>query len=165
MSDEWIFPESDGLTSDPACSSPSLLLDGDSYTASHLWLETSKDTEPDQAAETQMATKDIFTFSSRPRSAPHGKSHDMSPKECPFTVDPKEDSRVTKGDTELEGDFYGSDSSEEVHNLMSKIGLKHGVPLVPVSIKRVGMKEGNQLLFIKTQQIAMSVNSSIRLLW
>lgn len=124
MSDEWIFPESGGLTSDPAWRSPSLLLDGDSYTASHLWLETSKDSEPDQAEETQMAPKDIFTFSSRPRSAPHGKSHDMSPKGCPFILDPQEDSQVTKGDPELEGNFYGSDSSEEVHNLMSKIGLK-----------------------------------------
>ncbi|XP_034354053.1 protein CFAP20DC isoform X2 [Arvicanthis niloticus] len=114
--DEWIFPESDGLTSDPACSSPSLLLDGDSYTASHLWLETSKDSEPDQAEETQMAPKNIFTFSSRPRSAPHGKSHDMSPKGYPLIVDPKEDSRVTKEDTELEGDFYDSDSSEEEYN-------------------------------------------------
>ncbi|XP_031200333.1 uncharacterized protein C3orf67 homolog isoform X1 [Mastomys coucha] len=114
--DEWIFPESGGLTSDPAWRSPSLLLDGDSYTASHLWLETSKDSEPDQAEETQMAPKDIFTFSSRPRSAPHGKSHDMSPKGCPFILDPQEDSQVTKGDPELEGNFYGSDSSEEEYN-------------------------------------------------
>ncbi|XP_052046210.1 protein CFAP20DC isoform X2 [Apodemus sylvaticus] len=114
--DEWRFPESGALTSDPAWGSPSLLLDGDSHTASHLWLGTSKDSDPDQAEETQMAPKDIFTFSSRPRSAPHGKSHDMSPKGCPFILDPQEDIRVTKGDPELEGDFYGSDSSEEEYN-------------------------------------------------
>ena len=125
MSDEWIFPEGCGLTSDPAWGSPPSLLDGDSPTASHLWLGTSKDSDPDQAEETQMAPKDIFTFSSRPRSAPHGKSHDMSPKGCPFILDPQEDIRVTKGDPELEGDFDGSDSSEEVHYLMSSIGLKH----------------------------------------
>lgn len=63
-----------------------------------------------------MAPKDIFTFSSRPRSAPHGKSHDLSPKGCPCILDPKEDSQLTKGDTELEDDFYGSDSSEEEYN-------------------------------------------------
>ncbi|GAB1298609.1 Protein CFAP20DC [Apodemus speciosus] len=114
--DEWIFPESCGLTSDPAWGSPPLLLDGDSHTASHLWLGTSKDSDPDQAEETQMAPKDIFTFSSRPRSAPHGKSHDMSPKGCPFILDPQEDIRGTRGDPELEGDFDGSDSSEEEYN-------------------------------------------------
>nr|AAH86559.1 LOC361016 protein [Rattus norvegicus] len=114
--DEWIFPESSGPPSGAAGSSSSLLLDGDSRTASHLWLETSKDSDPDQAEGTQMAPKDIFTFSSRPRSAPHGKSHDLSPTGCPCILDPKEDSRVTKGDTELEDDFYGSDSSEEEYN-------------------------------------------------
>ncbi|XP_059130224.1 protein CFAP20DC isoform X3 [Peromyscus eremicus] len=114
--DEWIFPESAAVTSDPACDSLSLLLDGDSCIASHLRLETSKDHEPDQAEETQMAPKDIFTFSSRPRSAPHGKSHDMSPKGYPFILDPREDNSVTRRDTHLEDDFYGTDSSEEEYN-------------------------------------------------
>ncbi|XP_038205670.1 protein CFAP20DC isoform X3 [Arvicola amphibius] len=114
--DEWIFPESASLTSDPACSSQSSLLDGDSYTASHLWLETSKDSEPDQAEETQMAPKDIFTFSSRPRSAPHGKSHAMSPEGYPFVLDPKEDSSMSRRDTKLEDNFDGTDSSEEEYN-------------------------------------------------
>ncbi|XP_075844692.1 protein CFAP20DC isoform X5 [Microtus pennsylvanicus] len=114
--DEWIFPESTSLTSDPACSSQSSLLDGDSCIASHLWLETSKDSEPDQAEETRMAPKDIFTFSSRPRSAPHGKSHAMSPEGYPFVPDPKEDSSVSRRDTKLEDDFDGTDSSEEEYN-------------------------------------------------
>lgn len=135
MSDEWIFPESAALTSDPACGSPSSLLGGDSCIVSHLRLETSKDHELDQAEETQMAPKDIFTFSSRPRSAPHGKSHDMSPKGYPFILDPREDNSVTRRDTHLEDDFYGTDSSEEVRSLISKIGLKHSVPFVPISIK------------------------------
>ncbi|XP_028709680.1 protein CFAP20DC isoform X3 [Peromyscus leucopus] len=114
--DEWIFPESAALTSDPACGSLSSLLGGDSCIASHLRLETSKDHEPDQAEETRMAPKDIFTFSSRPRSAPHGKSHDMSPKGYPFILDPREDNSVTRRDTHLEDDFYGTDSSEEEYN-------------------------------------------------
>nr|XP_048277364.1 protein CFAP20DC isoform X5 [Myodes glareolus] len=114
--DEWVFPESASLTSDPACGSQSSLLDGDSCIASHLWLETSKDSEPDQAEETRMVPKDIFTFSSRPRSAPHGKSHAMSPEGYPFVLDPAEDSSVSRRDTKLEDDFDGTDSSEEEYN-------------------------------------------------
>ncbi|XP_029423240.1 uncharacterized protein C3orf67 homolog isoform X11 [Nannospalax galili] len=113
-SDEWIFPENGDETVDPASGSESLLPDGDSCSASHLWLETSKDSEPGQAEEPQMAPKDIFTFSSRPRSAPHGKSE--SPERRSFVLDPQEDHRVTRGDTQLESDFYGSDSSEEEYN-------------------------------------------------
>ncbi|CAH7350220.1 4930452B06Rik [Phodopus roborovskii] len=114
--DEWIFPESAALTSGPACGSQSVLLDGDSCISSHLWLETSEDSEPDQAEETQKAPKDIFTFSSRPRSAPHGKSHDMSPKGYPFILNPEEDNGMTRSDTQLEDDFYGTDSSQEIMN-------------------------------------------------
>ncbi|XP_040603494.1 protein CFAP20DC isoform X1 [Mesocricetus auratus] len=114
--DEWIFPENAALTCDPACGSQSVLLDGDSCIASHLWLETSKDSESDQAEETQMTPKDVFTFSSRPRSAPHGKSDDMSPKGCPLILNPKEDNSLTRRDAQLEDDFYGTDSSEEEYN-------------------------------------------------
>ncbi|CAO2637679.1 Protein CFAP20DC [Lemmus lemmus] len=147
--DEWIFPESAFLTSDPACSSQSSLLDGDSCIASHLWLEASKDSEPDQAEESQMAPKDIFTFSSRPRSAPHGKSHAMSPEGYPFVLDPEEDSSVSRRDTKLEDDFDGTDSSEEVHSLMSKMGLKHRVLFVPIALKRVGVKEWESIAIYK----------------
>lgn len=149
MSDEWVFPESASLTSDPACSSQSSLVDGESCTASHLWLETSKDSEPDQAEETQVAPKDIFTFSSRPRSAPHGKSHAMSPDGYPFVLDPKEDSSVSRRDTKLEDDFDGTDSSEEVHSLRSKMGLRHSVLFVPVALKRVGVKEWESIAIYK----------------
>lgn len=116
QADEWVFPETANPTSEPACVSQSSLMDGDSCVASHLWLETSKDSEPEQAEETQMSPKDIFTFSSRPRSVPHGKSHDMFAKVCPFILDRKEDNRLTRRDTRLEDDFYGSDSSEEGYN-------------------------------------------------
>lgn len=115
MSDEWIFPHS-------VASRQSLLLDEDSCHTSHLWLEASKENEHDQQSEeTQIVPKDIFTFSSRPRSAPHGKTQTMSPEGCPFTSALKEDTSVTQ----LEDDFYGGDSSEEVHCLMSEIILKH----------------------------------------
>ncbi|XP_042785784.1 protein CFAP20DC isoform X13 [Panthera leo] len=113
QADEWIFPENDHI-SHLASSRQSLLLDEDSRHASHLWLEASKESERDQLAEeTQAVPKNIFTFSSRPRSAPHGKTQTLSPEGCPFILDLKEDTSVTRRDTESEDDFYGGDSSEE----------------------------------------------------
>uniref|UniRef100_A0A8C4FHT8 Uncharacterized protein n=1 Tax=Catagonus wagneri TaxID=51154 RepID=A0A8C4FHT8_9CETA len=93
----------------------SLLLDEDSCHTSHLWLKASKESEHDQKTEeTQIFPKDIFTFSSRPRSAPHGRTQNMSPEGCAFILDLKEDTSVAMGgDTQLEDDFYGGDSSEE----------------------------------------------------
>ncbi|XP_045386629.1 protein CFAP20DC isoform X1 [Lemur catta] len=112
--DEWIFPENDGHVPHLVPRRQSLLLDDDSGHTSHLWLEASKESEQDQQAEeTQIIPKDIFTFSSRPRSAPHGKTQNMSPEELPFTLDIKENNSVTRSDTQLEDDFYGDDSSEE----------------------------------------------------
>ncbi|XP_054451060.1 protein CFAP20DC isoform X3 [Pteronotus mesoamericanus] len=111
--DEWIFPENDDHVSHLASSRQSLLLDDDSCRTSHLWLEASTESEHDQqAAETPIVPKDIFTFSSRPRSAPHGKTQNMSPEGCPFILDLKEDTSVTQ----LEDDFYGGDSSEEEYD-------------------------------------------------
>ncbi|XP_045386630.1 protein CFAP20DC isoform X2 [Lemur catta] len=114
QADEWIFPENDGHVPHLVPRRQSLLLDDDSGHTSHLWLEASKESEQDQQAEeTQIIPKDIFTFSSRPRSAPHGKTQNMSPEELPFTLDIKENNSVTRSDTQLEDDFYGDDSSEE----------------------------------------------------
>ncbi|XP_040484551.1 protein CFAP20DC isoform X9 [Ursus maritimus] len=114
QADEWIFPENDDRISHLASSRQSLLLDDDFCHASHLWLEASKESEHGQLAEeSQVVPKDIFTFSSRPRSAPHGKTQNMSPEGYPFILDLKEDTSVTRRDTESEDDFYGGDSSEE----------------------------------------------------
>ncbi|XP_069329857.1 protein CFAP20DC isoform X2 [Eulemur rufifrons] len=114
QADERIFPENDGPVPHLVSRRQSLLLDDDSGNTSHLWLEASKESEQDQQAEeTQIIPKDIFTFSSRPRSAPHGKTQNMSPEEVPFPLDRKENNSVTRSDTQLEDDFYGGDSSEE----------------------------------------------------
>ncbi|XP_070433090.1 protein CFAP20DC isoform X7 [Equus przewalskii] len=116
-SDEWIFPENDDHIAHLAYSRQCLLLDDDSCQTSHLWREASKESEHDQQAEEiQIVPKDIFTFSSRPRSAPHGKTQNMSPEGCSFILDLKEDASVTRSDTQLEEDFYGGDSSEEGHH-------------------------------------------------
>ncbi|XP_041617961.1 protein CFAP20DC isoform X9 [Vulpes lagopus] len=113
-SDEWIFPENHDRISHLASRRQSLLPDDDSCHTSHLWLEANRESEHGQLAkETQVVRKDIFTFSSRPRSAPHGKTQNMSPEGCPFILDLKEDISMTRRDTESEEDFYGGDSSEE----------------------------------------------------
>ncbi|XP_037655208.1 protein CFAP20DC isoform X2 [Choloepus didactylus] len=114
QADEWIFPENYDHIPHLASSRQSLLLDDDSCNTSHLWPEASKESEQNQQAEeTQIVPKDIFTFSSRPRSAPHGKTQNMSPEECPFILDLKEDNSGTRRGTQLEDDLYGGDSSEE----------------------------------------------------
>ncbi|XP_035558502.1 protein CFAP20DC isoform X11 [Canis lupus dingo] len=114
QTDEWIFPENHDRISHLASRRQSLLPDDDSCHTSHLWLEANRESEHGQLAEeTQVVLKDIFTFSSRPRSAPHGKTQNMSPEGCPFILDLKEDISMTRRDTESEDDFYGSDSSEE----------------------------------------------------
>ncbi|TEA39365.1 hypothetical protein DBR06_SOUSAS2110129, partial [Sousa chinensis] len=117
QADEWIFPENDDHIPHLASSTQSLLLDENSCNTSHLWLEASKKNERDQQTEeTQIVPKDIFTFSSRPRSAPHGKTQNMSPEGCPFILDLKEDTSVIRRDTQLEDDFYGGDSTEEEYD-------------------------------------------------
>uniref|UniRef100_A0A8I3NVR0 CFAP20 domain containing n=2 Tax=Canis lupus familiaris TaxID=9615 RepID=A0A8I3NVR0_CANLF len=114
QTDEWIFPENHDRISHLASRRQSLLPDDDSCHTSHLWLEANRESEHGQLAEeTQVVLKDIFTFSSRPRSAPHGKTQNMSPEGCPFILDLKEDISMTRRDTESEDDFYGGDSSEE----------------------------------------------------
>uniref|UniRef100_A0A4W2C2I9 CFA20 domain-containing protein n=1 Tax=Bos indicus x Bos taurus TaxID=30522 RepID=A0A4W2C2I9_BOBOX len=115
--DEWVFPENGDHIPYLASTPQSLLVDEDSCHTSCLWLEASKESEQDQQTEeTQIVPKGVFTFSSRPRSAPHGKTQSMSPEGCPFTLDLKEDTSVTRSDTETEEDFYGADSSEEEYD-------------------------------------------------
>ncbi|XP_023571568.1 uncharacterized protein C3orf67 homolog isoform X6 [Octodon degus] len=116
QADEWVFPERDcspRLASGPQSAHP-----GDQPCSSpHLGPDTGQDREQDHCAEeTRVATRDVFTFASRPRSAPHGKTQSMSPEGCPFILDLEEDTSVTRIDSHLEGDFYAGDSSEEEYN-------------------------------------------------
>ncbi|XP_005387328.1 PREDICTED: uncharacterized protein C3orf67 homolog isoform X3 [Chinchilla lanigera] len=116
LTDEWIFPENDPILHS-ASGRQSLLPDEESYVSSHLRQNPSKDSERDrQAEETQIVPRDVFTFSSRPRSAPHGKTQNMSPEGWPFILDLKEDASLTRTDSHLEDDFYGGGSSEEEYN-------------------------------------------------
>ncbi|XP_068838525.1 protein CFAP20DC isoform X3 [Capricornis sumatraensis] len=117
QADEWVFPENGDHIPYLASTTQSLLLNEDSCHTSCLWLEANKESEQDQQTEeTQIVPKDVFTFSSRPRSAPHGKTQSVSPEGCPFTLDLKEDTSVTRSDTQTEEDFYGGDSNEEEYD-------------------------------------------------
>ncbi|KAM9186336.1 protein CFAP20DC isoform 2-T2 [Dugong dugon] len=110
--DEWIFPENYDRIPHLESSRRSLLLDDDSFSASHLWPEVSQERDHShQAEETQIVAKDIFTFSSRPRSAPRGKTQSTSPEECPLVWDLKESNRGPNGGAQLE-----DDSSEEEYD-------------------------------------------------
>lgn len=75
---------------------------------------TDVDSESKQTGEHQISHKEIFTFSSRPRSAPHGKSPNMSPEGCMSPLELNENSDGVCRGAPMEGDFFGSDSNEEV---------------------------------------------------
>ncbi|XP_009984649.1 PREDICTED: uncharacterized protein C3orf67 homolog [Tauraco erythrolophus] len=66
-----------------------------------------------ETGDHQVNNKEIFTFSSRPRSAPHGKSPNTSPECCIFALDLKQDSNEVHTKTKIEDNFQGTDSSEE----------------------------------------------------
>uniref|UniRef100_A0A8C0BHJ9 CFAP20 domain containing n=1 Tax=Buteo japonicus TaxID=224669 RepID=A0A8C0BHJ9_9AVES len=116
---EWVFPESFTesvqldrseqcvATEDSACHN---LTSPQNVSVEHHSNET---------GDHQVNNKEIFTFSSRPRSAPHGKSPNMSPEYCIFPLDLKQDSNGVHGKTEIEDDFQGTDSSEEVGHFIS----------------------------------------------
>ncbi|XP_066859302.1 protein CFAP20DC isoform X2 [Anser cygnoides] len=115
-SDEWVFPESfkDSVqldksgqfvtTQDSACHN---LTSPQNASAEHHSNET---------GDHHVNHKEIFTFSSRPRSAPHGKSPNRSPEHCIFPLDLKQDSNQVHGEIQVADNFQGTDSSEEDDN-------------------------------------------------
>ncbi|KAM6247566.1 protein CFAP20DC isoform 2-T3 [Spheniscus humboldti] len=115
-SDEWVFPESCTesiqldrseqfvATEDSACHN---LTSPQNASVEHHSNET---------GDHQVNNKEIFTFSSRPQSAPHGKSPNTSPECCVFPLDLKQDNNRVHGKTKMEDNFQGTDSSEEDDN-------------------------------------------------
>uniref|UniRef100_A0A8C3CMP5 CFAP20 domain containing n=1 Tax=Cairina moschata TaxID=8855 RepID=A0A8C3CMP5_CAIMO len=113
QNDEWVFPESftenvqldkSGqfvATQDSACHN---LTSPQNASAEHQSNET---------GDHHVNQKEIFTFSSRPRSAPHGKSPNRSPEHCIFPLDLKQDSNQVHGEIQIADNFQGTDSSEE----------------------------------------------------
>uniref|UniRef100_A0A8C5TM17 CFAP20 domain containing n=1 Tax=Malurus cyaneus samueli TaxID=2593467 RepID=A0A8C5TM17_9PASS len=69
-----------------------------------------------QTADHHRNKEEVFTFSSRPRSAPHGKSPNMSPESCVFPLDLEADINGEHEGAETEDSFEGIDSSEEEYD-------------------------------------------------
>uniref|UniRef100_A0A8U7PAJ5 Uncharacterized protein n=1 Tax=Corvus moneduloides TaxID=1196302 RepID=A0A8U7PAJ5_CORMO len=116
VSDKWVFPESFtesiqldgkehfGATGSSACCN---LPSAQNASVEHHNRET---------ADHHRNNKEVFTFSSKPRSPPHGKSPNMSPESCVFPLDLEPDSNGEDEKTETEDSFEGTDSSEEEYD-------------------------------------------------
>ncbi|KAM6197797.1 protein CFAP20DC isoform 2-T3 [Sarcoramphus papa] len=114
-SDEWVFPESftESIQLDR---SEQFVATEDSACHNLTSPQNVSEHHSNETGDHQVNNKEIFTFSSRPRSAPHGKSPNMSPECCIFPLDLKQDSNGVHGKTQIEDNFQGTDSSEENDN-------------------------------------------------
>ncbi|XP_028943236.1 uncharacterized protein C3orf67 homolog [Antrostomus carolinensis] len=114
-SDERLFPES--LTESIQLDwSEQFVATEDSACHNLASPQNASDHHSNETGNHQVNNKEIFTFSSRPRSAPHGKSPNMSPESCIFPLDLKQDSTSVHGKTQIEDNFQGADSSKEDDN-------------------------------------------------
>ncbi|XP_015269818.1 PREDICTED: uncharacterized protein C3orf67 homolog [Gekko japonicus] len=107
--DEWIFPNKESPQLDSG--NQSLVASETSCSFLTSALRDDQAHESKQTSEDQH--KDIFTFSSKPRSPPHGKPLNLSSESCSFSVDLKEESSSMWRGAQMEDDFYGSESSKE----------------------------------------------------
>ncbi|KAI1234532.1 hypothetical protein IHE44_0003587, partial [Lamprotornis superbus] len=69
-----------------------------------------------ETADDHRNKKKVFTFSSKPRSAPYGKSPNLSPESCVFPLELELDSNREHEKTTTEESFEGTDSSEEEYD-------------------------------------------------
>ncbi|XP_073207036.1 protein CFAP20DC isoform X12 [Lepidochelys kempii] len=113
QNDDWVFPENCSDSFQMESDGQSVATHNTSCNNLSLPLNTDVDSESKQTGEHQISHKEIFTFSSRPRSAPHGKSPNMSPEGCMSPLELNENSDGVCREAPMEGDFFGSDSNEE----------------------------------------------------
>ncbi|XP_008103622.2 protein CFAP20DC isoform X4 [Anolis carolinensis] len=107
--DEWIFPNKESSHLDS--SSPPQIACETSYGFLTSPLDDNQTCENKQAP--QVDQEDIFTYSSKPRSAPHGKPLNLSSDDCSFSVDLKEEINGVWRGAQMEDDFFGNESNEE----------------------------------------------------
>ncbi|XP_051483629.1 protein CFAP20DC [Apus apus] len=134
-SDEWVFPES---------GAERIQLDGSERLVAAGDLTWHNLTSPENACierhnnetgDHQVDDTEIFTFSSRPWSAPRGKSPNMSPECC---ISPsKQDVTGVPGEAQIEGNFQGADSNGEADNNE----LIEGIENLEISLSREGMSD------------------------
>ncbi|KAM6301109.1 protein CFAP20DC [Aegotheles albertisi] len=114
-SDEWVFPES---------FTESIQLDmreqfeatGDSTCHNLTSSQNVSEHHINETGDHQVNNREIFTFSSKPRAAPHGNSPNVSPECCIFPLDLKQDINGVQGKAQTEDNFQGPDSSEQDDN-------------------------------------------------
>ncbi|XP_043406720.1 protein CFAP20DC isoform X27 [Chelonia mydas] len=116
QNDDWIFPENCSDSFQMESDGQSVATHNTSCSNLSLPPNTDVDSESKQTGEHQISHKEIFTFSSRPRSAPHGKSPNMSPEGCMSPLELNENSDGVCRGAPMEGDFFGSDSNEEEYD-------------------------------------------------
>ncbi|KAM7170893.1 protein CFAP20DC isoform 10-T11 [Macrochelys suwanniensis] len=116
QNDDWVFPENGSDRFQIDSNGQSVATHNTSCSNLSLPLNTDVESESKQTGEHPISHKEIFTFSSRPRSAPHGKSPNMSPEGCMSPLDLNEDRDGVCRGAQMEDDFYGSDSNEEEYD-------------------------------------------------
>nr|XP_060622442.1 protein CFAP20DC isoform X1 [Anolis sagrei ordinatus] len=107
--DEWIFPDKKNSHLDS--SSPPQMACETSYGFLTSPLDDNQTCENKQTL--QVEQEDVFTYSSKPRSAPHGKPLNLSSDDCSFSVDLKEEMNGAWRGAQMEDDFFGNESNEE----------------------------------------------------
>ncbi|XP_039239530.1 protein CFAP20DC isoform X7 [Pipra filicauda] len=113
-SDEWDFPGS--FTESIRLDRSEQFIATEDSACHHLNSSQNASVEhhSSETGDQQVNNKEIFTFSSRPRSAPHGKSPNMSPERYVFPLDLEPDSNRVREKTQ--DNFQGTDSSEEEYD-------------------------------------------------
>ncbi|XP_010192165.1 PREDICTED: uncharacterized protein C3orf67 homolog [Mesitornis unicolor] len=115
-SDEWVFPESFTESIQSERSEQFIAAEDSACHNLSSPQNASLEHHSSETVDHEGNNKEIFIFSSTPRSAPHGKSSDISPECCIFPVDLKQDSNGVHGQIQIEENFQGNDSSKEDDN-------------------------------------------------
>ncbi|XP_060691839.1 uncharacterized protein C3orf67 homolog [Hemiscyllium ocellatum] len=124
IDDQWHFPDHSESSLQFISSQQSISYPESSRNTSNLQInENKKENESrsaslseDDEKDDELKLKDIFTFSSQPRSAPRGKMQTASSECFTWTVDMKDDGEPenpAKRGAHLEDDFYQNYDSEE----------------------------------------------------
>lgn len=71
-----------------------------------------------ETADHHKSKKEVFTFSSKPRSAPYGNSPNLSPDSYVFPLELELDSNGEHEKSKTEDSFEGTESSEEVSHFV-----------------------------------------------
>ncbi|KAL7986223.1 hypothetical protein Chor_011389 [Crotalus horridus] len=116
FADEWIFPDKEN--SQLESSNPLPI----AYETFHdVSASAQSDDQIYESKEAAEVPEDIFTYSSKPRSAPHGKPLSLSSEDCIFSLDLKEEISKDWRGAQMEDDFYGNESNGEDDSYMDSL--------------------------------------------